>query len=443
MATSEANAPPWLAPLAALDRELLDGSSKGLPPGARLTLGEIGGQGWNLLRQDLPLPLAVLRESALRANARFMQRFTERFGARLAPHGKTTMSPQLFALQMEHGAWAITVATLQQLVVARRFGFPRILLANQLLDPLAIAYVVDELKRDPGFEFYCLVDSLEGVRLLDAALAARPAGRPLGVLLEVGSPGGRTGARTLEAQLAVARAIKAAAPRLALTGVEGFEGLLGGADAGEMRARVEAFLDQIVALAQACDEAGLFAGSPVLLSAGGSAFYDLVLRRFQAARLRRPAAIVSRSGCYLTHDSALYRRYFTDIAAREPTATAFAEAPSAALEVWAYVQSRPEPGKAILTLGRRDISSDADWPVPLRWFRPGRDAAPLAAPDGLAAVGLNDQHAHLTLPSDAPIAVGDMLAFGVSHPCTTFDKWQLIPVVDDGYTIRSAVRTFF
>lgn len=444
MATSEANRPPWQAPLEALAALALDDTTKGIPPSAGpLTLGAIGRRGWNLLRQDLPLPLAVLRQAALRGNARFMQRFTERFGARLAPHGKTTMSPQLFALQMEHGAWAITVATLQQLVVARRFGFPRIVLANQLMEPLAIGYVAEELRRDPGFDFYCLVDSLAGVRLLDEALVATPAGRPLNVLLEGGSAGGRTGARTLDDALAVARAVKAASPRLALAGVEGFEGLLGGVDAGEARRRVEGFLDYLIAISRGCDEADLFEASPVLLSAGGSGFYDLVLRRLAQVRLRRPTAVVSRSGCYLTHDSAMYRRFFTDIAAREPAAAEFGEAPSAALEVWAYVQSRPEPGKAIATLGRRDISADADMPLPLRWFRPGLHAAPLAAPAGLTVVGLNDQHAHMTLPPDAPLAVGDMLAFGVSHPCTTFDKWQVIPVVDDAYTVVSAIKTFF
>jgi len=35
------------------------------------------------------------------------------------------------------------------------------------------------------------------------------------------------------------------------------------------------------------------------------------------------------------------------------------------------------------------------------------------------------------------------VCLGISHPCTAFDKWQLIPVVDEEYRIVDVVRTFF
>ncbi len=423
---------------------VIDHCVKGMPGGmAPLRLDAIGARGWNLLHEDLPLPVAVLKQSALAHNGGWMRDFLARSGAEIAPHGKTTMSPQLFQRQLEDGAWAITVATPQQLQVARQFGFCRVVLANQLVGRQAIRFVLDELRHYPAFDFYCLVDSVRGVELVAAAARQRPAGRPVQMLLEGGYPGGRTGARDLATALAVARAVKQAAPHAVLRGVEGFEGLFTGATAGEVEGQVRGFLDFLVALALACEREGLFGDGEILLTAGGSAFYDLVVARFRGAGLARPVKIVTRSGCYLTHDSGLYRRAFADLRRRAGAAPALGDGPRAALEVWAYVQSRPEPTKALLGLGKRDASYD-ELPVPLAWYRPGSNARqPAPMPDGHVVTGLNDQHCHMSLPAGSPLEVGDLVGFGISHPCLTFDKWQVLPVVDDDYRVIDAVRTFF
>jgi D-serine dehydratase len=425
--------------LDALDTLLLDHRVKGMPGGvAPFPLGQIGERRWNVLREDLPLPLAVLKESALAHNGAWMRRFLDLSGAKISPHGKTTMSPQLFARQLADGAWAMTVATVHQLQVARDFGVQRIVLANQLVGRQAIRYVLDELKRDPEFDFYCLVDSPVNVAQLAAAAREAAVGRPLQVLLEGGFPGGRTGARDRAAALAVAEAVKDAAPYLALCGVEGFEGLFHGSDPA---AEVSQFLDFLVDVAVDCERGGLFAPGPIILSAGGSAFYDLVVERFRAAGIAREHFVLTRSGCYLTHDSVLYREADAELRRRTPEAGDLGPGLMPALEVWAYVQSRPEPLKTLLTLGKRDVSYD-ELPVPLHWFRPGMRTPQPVSP-GHTVTGLNDQHCHMTVPADSPLAVGDMVAFGISHPCLTFDKWLVICLVDDDYTVTGAIRTFF
>jgi D-serine dehydratase len=142
----------------------------------------------------------------------------------------------------------------------------------------------------------------------------------------------------------------------------------------------------------------------------------------------------------------MYREAFAEIRKRAPELDNLGPGLTAALEVWAYVQSRPERTKAILTAGKRDLSYDVDLPVPLKWVRPhaGVDAGAIAELDpGHIVTGLNDQHCHVAVPADSPLQVGDMVALGISHPCTTFDKWQVIPVVDDKYTVVSAIKTFF
>ena len=425
---------------------IIDGSVKGIPGGVDgFALSEIGSKGWNLLREDLPLPVAVLRRSALAHNGRWMREFLALSGAVIAPHGKTTMSPQLFQQQIADGAWAMTVATAQQLRICRETGIARIVMANQLVGRQAIGYVLDEIRRDPAFDFYCLVDSVANVEQLAAAARKAAPGRPLQVLLEGGMAGGRTGCRDLAAALAVARAVKAAGPHLALRGVEGFEGLIHSDSPKDDAAAVARFLDFLGEIAVACEKDGLFAADKLILSAGGSAFYDIVVERFRRAGVTRDFLLVIRSGCYLTHDSKMYREAFEHIRERRPDIETLGGGLEPAFEVWAYVQSRPESRKAILTMGKRDVSYDVDLPMPLKWYRPGERGADAVrvVPAGHVVTALNDQHCHMSVPEDSPLAIGDMVGFGISHPCTTFDKWQVVPLVDDDYTVLSAIKTFF
>lgn len=424
--------------VAALDALPFDALTKGLPFDAGgVTPAEVAGKGWNLLAGDLPLPAAVIRSAVLAANSRWMAGFTAANGLRIAPHGKTTMAPRLFDLQAADGAWAITAATAQQVAVCRRFGVARVILANQPVGRTTLDFLVSTLREPDPIELYCLADSLEGVAALAAAVAAAPppAANPLRVLVEVGVHGGRTGARDAATALAVARAV-ASAPGLSLAGVECFEGILPDpAAAGRL-------VDEVVAVARAVDAEGLVPPDrPLLLTAGGSSFFDRVGERFAAADFARPVLRVLRSGCYLTHDTMGYARAFERIRA-ETTLRLPEGGLEPALEVWALVQSRPEPGRAILTMGKRDVGYDAGMPRPVRWFRPGM-AAPAPMPDGHEVVALNDQHAHMVLPSGSPLAYGDMVAFGIGHPCTTFERWQLIWLVDETYRVQDAVRTFF
>jgi D-serine dehydratase len=420
----------------------VDPTTKGWPAGPGLPLREVGRQGWNLLRGDLPLPVALIKASALSHNSRWMRSFLEHFGVAICPHGKTTMAPQLFARQLADGAWGITVATVQQLRVCRRFGVQRVVLANQLVGAQAIREVLAELRADPSFWFACLVDSLETVEQLVAEARSFGQEQPLQVLLEGGYPGGRTGCRTVERALAVARAA-AAAPELALIGVEGFEGLIARPTPTETAASVDAFLGTLLEIARACAAENLFAPGRILLSAGGSAFFDQVTKAFRAAALEREVQVVLRSGCYLTHDSKMYRQFFDDMRDRGLEINGLGDGLRAALELWAYVQSTPQPGLAIATLGKRDVSFDVHMPLPQQWFRPGVHARPQDLGAGFEVTGLSDQHAFVTLPDDSPLRVGDMLSFGISHPCTTFDKWQLLYVVDDKYRVIEGIRTFF
>lgn len=432
-----------------IDDEILDDGIKGIPGGiAPFAISEIASKNWNVLREDLPLPLAILKQSALNHNSDWMRTFIKASGAVLAPHGKTTMSPALFQRQLRDGAWAITLANVSQIQVARRFGISRIVLANQLVGRQAIRYVLQEMANDPQFDFYCLVDSVQCVQTLAHAAQKANMGRPLQVLVEGGIVGGRTGAHTLDKALKIARAVNQATPYLTLRGVEGFEGVISAPTPKDRCAGVTAFLDFLCEVAHACDAENLFGEEPIILSAGGSAYYDLVVKAFSKVHLSGKTMILVRSGCYLTHDSIVYETLLEELLLRNPGSDGWGEPPKPALEVWAYVQSRPEPGRVILTMGKRDTSYDAGLPLAFGWVRPRKyqegqhqEVQPLEF--GHVCVDINDQHLFMDVPFSSKLEVGDMVGFGISHPCLTFDKWQFMPIVDDEYNIVSAIKTYF
>lgn len=419
---------------------------KGMPgTAADLLVRDVGRQGWNILAEDLPLPLAVLHESVLAHNSRWMRAFIDVAGIKICPHGKTTMSPALFQRQILDGAWGLTCATTGHLKIYRAAGIRRVIYANQLVGRQNIRYVLEELRRDSEFDFYCLVDSVAGVDLLQGMVQEFGLDRPLQVLLEVGLPAGRTGVRDLEAVAAVASRVASAAPHLRLHGIECFEGIAHGCNEAETEGRVAALLDLVIAAARLCDSQGWFGGSgPVILTAGGSRFFDLVPQALGHAGLSKPVDIVIRSGCYLSHDSLHYAAAFDRMRERMPALNSLGEGLKPALEIWAYVQSRPELERVYCTFGKRDASHDLDLPKPIKFYRPSEPEAGVRPLGGDHVVtGLNDQHAYLAVAPDSPLQVGDMVAFGISHPCTTFDKWSLIMLVDESYRVTGAIRTYF
>jgi len=424
--------------------ETLDVATKGYPLSSpALPISAIGAQRWSLLAGDLPLPQAVICDSALAHNHAWMRDFTASTGVLLAPHGKTTMAPQIFAQQLAAGAWGITVANVQQLGICVRFGVRRIIMANQLLGTAEAGAVIHLQEAHPDLEFQFLIDSQAQLTSIESVAASHSMSRKLTALVELGVAGGRTGARTFDAAVGVARAV-AASKTIALSGLECYEGLQITGDSGRDEIMVAGLMQRVHDVALACDREGLFAGRSIILTAGGSAAFDIVARDLPM-KLSKPVLTILRSGCYVTHDSGFYNRMLEGVKARSGTAWQSRPGLRPALEVWSRAQSCPEPGLAILTMGKRDASFDLEMPIVCKRYRPGIDTAPQPAPATWKIANMNDQHAYLRFSADDDAApqVGDLVGCGISHPCTTFDKWRALLTVDDDYRVTGAIRTFF
>jgi D-serine deaminase-like pyridoxal phosphate-dependent protein len=418
--------------------ERIDWRFKGMPAAlAGTTIGAARTQGLNLFRDGFLAPLLVLDGPAIEHNLATMASWCADNGLALAPHGKTTMAPQLFARMLEHGAWGMTTANASQLRVYRAFGVSPVLLANQLIDPAGLRWLAGELDRDPGFEFACWVDSERGVSLMDAVLREAGAGRPVDVMIELGAAGGRTGARDLPTALSVAEAV-AASPVLRLVGVGGYEGAVAHTVSADDLSIVDDYLTRLRELAIELAKRGHFTGlDRVIVTAGGSAYFDLVARMLtEPWPDGLPVLPMLRSGAYITHDDGVYRRTSPLGEHVRISASPF----RSALRAWAQVTSHPSPDLALLTVGKRDVPYDIDLPEPALIRR----ASGVAALTGCRISELNDQHGFLGVGPDTGLEVGDWVGLNLSHPCTTFDKWQLIPMVGaDGETVVDLIRTFF
>ncbi|MFI6021627.1 amino acid deaminase [Streptomyces sp. NPDC051287] len=417
--------------LARLAEERVDHRFKGLPPDADgLTVGELTAQRRNLFTDGFATPVLALSAERLEHNLALMETYTARHGLVFAPHGKTSMAPQLFRRQIEHGAWGITLAVPHQVRVARAFGTRRIFLANELVDAPALRWIAAELERDAEFRFVCYVDSVRGAELMDAALKGTGS-RPVNVVVELAAgEGARTGVRGEAECVAVADAV-AAAETLRLVGVAGYEGEVPQADPE----RVHAYLRRLVGLAVDLDAAGYFAGTDeIVVSAGGSAWFDAVADVFAGIpALSLPVLKLLRSGAYVSHDEGRYREVtpfnrVPEEGALEP-----------AFRLWAQIVSRPSAEQAFANAGKRDAAYDLDLPSARAIRRDGTERPAT----GVTVTGLSDQHAWLATTPEADLQVGDWVGLGLSHPCTSFDKWQLIPVAEADGTVVDYVRTFF
>ncbi|CAK1879344.1 D-serine dehydratase [Vibrio crassostreae] len=387
---------------------------------------------YRLIDEDISLPVAIIKQSALTNNLNWMQSFADHHQVKLSPHGKTSMTPDFFRQQLENGAWGITVATPAQAEIAAMAGAKRIIMANQLVGKTNMA-IIEQLISEFDVDFYCCVDSSVNVQQLNQYFANEK--QTLKVLIEFGVPGGRCGCRSPQEVLELAQTIQDS-PALSLAGIEVYEGVIHGDNAEQ---DIRTFLNQALTSVESLASDGLITGQPIITGAG-SAWYDVVAECL--ANLTDYLAII-RPGCYAIHDTGIYLDAQSKVLQRAQVNQGYAcelgGDLESALEVWAYVISRPEPTKLVIGLGKRDVAFDAGLPIAERGYRNGE----AISVKGLTATAVMDQHTFVETDGSAEIEVGDMIAFSTSHPCLTFDKWRYIAISDDDHQVSHWVETCF
>ncbi|KFI13006.1 amino acid deaminase [Vibrio coralliilyticus] len=386
----------------------------------------------SLINEEITLPAAVIKASSLQNNLDWMQNFALQHGVKLCPHGKTTMTPDFFSQQLNNGAWGITVATPAQAEIAVAAGTKNVIMANQLVGKANMAVIVSLLQNN-DVNFYCCVDSTRNVLALEAFFSEHQ--QQLNVLIEFGVEGGRCGCRS-EQQVAELAQLIHQQSHLSLRGIEVYEGVIHGDNAEQ---DIRDFLGHTLHLTKQLQQDHLIDGKP-LVTGAGSAWYDVVSECF--SHLKEFDAVI-RPGCYVIHDTGIYLDAQNKVMQRAQTnqgmACELGGDLESALEVWAYVISRPEPTKLVAGIGKRDVAFDAGLPIPERAYRDGQ----AISVSGAVTTAVMDQHAFIEVDASSELDVGDVIAFSTSHPCLTFDKWRAIAVCDDEFNVTHWVNTRF
>lgn len=391
--------------------------------------------GWDILQEQVSLPVAVVQQKKVNQNAKWMAEFARKHNMLLAPHGKTTMSTELFAQQLEAGAWGITLATVPQVSCAIEAGISRILMANQLVGRFHFEQVANWLS-STSLEFYCFADSEENLRALGAFFAER--NLTLNILLEVGIKGGRCGLRSAKDISSLVSTCKQYSS-LNLMGLAFYEGVISGEHPEQ---QVADFVSDVITLAQHIALEGGFDTQIPIITGAGSAWYDIVAKALSEHGFAHKFRIVLRPGCYLIHDTGIYHQAQQAVLSRSQLACDIAGNLQSSLSVWAYVLSVPEPGLAIIGMGKRDVAFDAGFPTTELIYSP--KTAVLSTPTAeFQIVKIMDQHSMLRYPEQQVLQVGDMLNFSTSHPCLTFDKWRQIGIVEHDWVITKTISTQF
>ncbi|MBT5818041.1 MAG: amino acid deaminase [Proteobacteria bacterium] len=391
-----------------------------------------------ILNGDISFPSAVLYRSRLEHNIEWMQKFANKAGVSLAPHGKASMMPALFQEQIMAGAWGMTMGTSHQVAVAVSAGIKRILMANQLVGYANMTIISDLIET---IEYFCLVDNVDNIRQLDDFFTLK--NQQLNVLIEYGMVGGRCGCRSQEDLIAVRDAIKSSTS-LKLAGIEVYEGLIHGADAEE---RITSLLNEVVDTFTAFDKEGFFDRKPALLTGAGSEWYDIVADVFSEACQNGAMLPIIRPGSYVIYDKGVYEVSQNKLMKRSEMARSIGSDLQSALEIWACVQSVPEPGFAVVGMGKRDVAFHAGLPQPRLYHRPDRDSgpdkpSPVVLESGWETLDVMDLHTLVRFPKDIGLKPGDILAFSTSHPNLTLDKWRSVCIIDDDYRVIDTMQTF-
>ncbi len=400
-------------------------------------LSSLAGTGWNILAEEVSFPIAVIKEQVLLNNARWMQDFSDRAAVKLAPHGKTSMAPELFNVQLAQGCWGISLATVPQVINAAQHGVQRIILANQLVGKLHMQLLADLLSTS-ALEFYCFVDSKENAEALGEYFTARNIS--LNILIEVGVTQGRCGWRDPDNITPLLEVIKQF-PHLQLCGISFYEGVIHG---NEAEAEIRSFIKSISRLVSRLYRENLFDVDPVMITGAGSAWYDIVATELMSSQAMEDISYTAiiRPGCYLIHDTGIYQRAQDEVVQRSQLACDISGELISSLQLWAYVHSVPEAGLAVVGLGKRDVAFDAGLPTPEYFYRPGTEK-PISLDKAWQVVSIMDQHCMMKIADNALIRPGDIICFSSSHPCLTMDKWRHIGLIDDNFVVNKTIETFF
>lgn len=427
----------------------IDTKFKGLLNLKKIKIRDIPNKKWNILKQDIQFPILTINENKFNKNLISMKKYSDANNVYLAPHCKTSMSPQLLNKIEELGCWGFTAANNQQLMVLLQMGVKKIILANLITNESNLLNIFELLKKHKHVsELYVCVDSRFGVNLINKISKKYSFNKKIKVLIEIGITNSRSGIRNLSALKSLIKSIVKLPPNFILSGILFYEGAAKSNNYQITLKKVKKIIMFGITCINFLARNNLIRNDEYIISGGGSEFFDLVVFYIRKFNKFKKTRIIIRPGSYIAYGHGYYMSVLKKLDIRKKILIKnkiykASELFSPSLELWAYIISQQDDGKAILNFGKRDVSYDLGLPIPLAIYRNSKLIKKIEKNNKIKIFKLNDQHAFIKFNKGFDIKVGDLLKFGVSHPCITLDNWNTLFMINSNYLIKEGIKTFF
>ena len=431
-----------------INNTLIDSAVKGIKDIDKIKIQDIKKQKWNILKEDVQFPILTIKKSFFNKNILSMHKYVKANKVFLAPHIKTSMSPQIIQQIFNLGCWGFTVANNQQLSVLLKMGIRKIIFANLITNQSNIDNLFQLINQYKDIQIYICVDSIFGINLLKTLSKKLNFNRVIKILIEVGYQNSRSGIRNIKSLNKILDSLRILPVNFKISGILFYEGASAVNNYSISLKRVEKCIKLAFNCLNFLISNNIINNKECIISGGGSEYFDLVVDSFKKNKKNKNFKFVIRPGSYIAYGHGYYLSSLNKINDRKKiiiknkkiNATDLFQ-PS--LELWAHVISQQDSGKAILNFGKRDVSFDLGYPIPLLVYRNGKILHKSPYDKNIVVYKLNDQHAFIKFSKNYNIEVGDLVKFGVSHPCITIDKWKIFYMINDNNTIVEAFKTFF
>jgi D-serine deaminase-like pyridoxal phosphate-dependent protein len=335
---------------------------------------------------ELDTPCVLIDADRVEANLKRAQAHADKEGFALRPHTKTHKIPKFAKRQVELGAEGITVQKLGEAEVMADAGLTDIFLPYNIIGATKLARLKALNERVTIAVTADSPDTLMGYGKTFAT------GKPLTVLIECDTGGGRCGVQTHAQALALARQIEMT-PGLVFGGLMTYPLL-------NAHEKSDAWLADAKGL---IEQAGI--AVPKMTSGNTPDMWST----------GRPLITERRPGTYIYND-----RFQVQVGA--------AKWEDCALTVLATVVSRPTATRAVLDVGSKGISSDVL----------GQVGYGLLMGTEHVIKALSEEHGviEMAAPSDTP-RVGDRVRIIPNHACVVSNLYDVVHVISGETVIET------
>ena len=430
-----------------IEETKINSKIKGIPFLKSKSVKKIKLEKLNIIKENIQFPILSIDKLQLINNIRIMKNFAIKNNLSLAPHCKTFMSPQLINNHLKK-TWGLTISNNQQLSTIINLNVKNIIYGNLIVNEANLIQYLDIVKKYRKLTniYYC-IDSLFGLNLLMKVVTKKKYKFKIRILIELGTKNGRCGIRNFKSFKKIVISLNNIPKNILVSGLFFYEGAIKNSSLSKVSKKIMDLLQFTFRCHEELVYQNLYKEKIKLISGGGSEYFDLVTKYFNKFNTKNDTKLILRPGSFIAYGHGYYEKKINNLKKRNIIKSISDKnkiffKPS--LLLWSHVLSINDNGIAIVNFGKRDVSFDLGNPIPINVYRNKKKYRNNETkPNNLNVIKLNDQHAFLKYNNKIKLNIGDLISFGISHPCITLDKWKYVFLINSKFDVIDVYQTFF